>query len=42
LIAALEEEMFEIWGERNTIEITLTPRSSTLTVDGRGKQEQAA
>ncbi len=42
LIAALEEEMYEVWGERDSKEITLTPRPSALTIDGRRKLEVAA
>lgn len=42
LIAALEEEMFEVWGETVPKTITLTPHASALTLDGRRKQEVAA
>ena len=42
LVAALEEEMYEVWGERDAIPITLTPRPSALTIDGRRKLEAAA
>ena len=42
LIAALEEEMYEVWGERDSKMITLTPRPSALTLDGQRKLEDAA
>jgi len=42
LVAAIEEEMYEVWGERVAQEITLTPRPSALTLDGRRKLEDAA
>jgi hypothetical protein len=42
LQAAVEEEMYEVWGMRDAIDITLTPRPSALTLDGRRKLEDAA
>ncbi|MGB8477890.1 MAG: hypothetical protein WCE63_03485 [Acidobacteriaceae bacterium] len=35
LIAALEEEMYEVMGETEPITVTITPRQSSLTIDGR-------
>jgi len=35
LLQALEEEMADVWGLRDPIEITLTPRESTFTLDGK-------
>lgn len=42
LQAAVEEEMYEAWGMRDAINITLTPRPSAMTLDGRRKLEGAA
>jgi hypothetical protein len=33
--AALEEEMFEVWGQRESITVTLTPHRSAITFEGR-------
>lgn len=41
-IAALEEEMYEAWGEREPTTITMTPRPSALTLGGLRKKECAA
>lgn len=38
LIAALEEEMYVVWGETSPITITITPRPSMLTIDGRKRK----
>lgn len=42
LIAALEEEMYDVWGVHEPCTITLNPRPSALTIDGRRKDECAA
>jgi hypothetical protein len=42
LKAALEEEMYEAWGEREPTVITLTPRPSALTLGGLRKEKCAA
>ena len=42
LFAALMEEMHDALGMRDAIDITLTPRLSALTLDGRRKLEDAA
>jgi hypothetical protein len=42
LIAALEEEMYEVWSQHEPVRITITPRASALTLDGRRKLEEAA
>ena len=42
ILRALEEEMYEVWGLRDAVAITLTPRPSSLTIDGRRKLEVAA
>jgi hypothetical protein len=42
LIAALEEEMYEVWGLQEPVKITITPRPSNLTLDGRRKLGAAA
>jgi len=34
-VAALEEEMYEVWGATEPITVTITPRQSSLTIDGR-------
>jgi len=38
IIAALEEEMFAVWGEAKPITITITPHQSPLTLDGRKRK----
>jgi hypothetical protein len=38
LIAALEEEMFAVWNQAEPITITITPRQSPLTLDGRKRK----
>jgi hypothetical protein len=42
LIAALEEEMFAVWGQRYPVTVTVTPRASGLTLDGRRRREEVA
>ena len=42
LIAALEEEMFAIWGQSDPVTVTITPRTSGLTLDGRKRREDVA
>jgi hypothetical protein len=42
LIAALEEEMFDMWGVTEPATVTITPRASGLTIDGRKRQEDVA
>lgn len=42
LIAALEEEMFDAWGATETVTVTITPRASGLTLDGRKRREDVA
>lgn len=42
LIAALEEEMFDMWGVTEPITVTITPRASGLTLDGRKRREDVA
>jgi hypothetical protein len=42
LIAALEEEMYSIWGKMEPVTVTITPRPSAFTIDGRKKREDAA
>jgi hypothetical protein len=37
LLDALEEEMADVWGLKEPIKVTLTPRESTFTLDGRRK-----
>jgi hypothetical protein len=34
LIAALEEEMYQVWGQTEPITITIQPRPSTLSING--------
>ena len=41
-IAALEEEMFAIWGQNEPVTVTITPRPSGFTLDGRKIKENAA
>jgi hypothetical protein len=38
LVAALEEEMFAVWGQTEPITVTITPRPSSLTLDGRKRK----
>jgi hypothetical protein len=38
LIAALEEEMFAIWGQKEPVTVTISPRPSVFTLDGRKRQ----
>jgi hypothetical protein len=38
LVAAIEEEMFVVWGETDPVTVTITPRPSTLTIDGRKRR----
>ena len=42
LISALEEEMFAIWGQSDPVTVTITPRTSGLTLDGRKRREDVA
>jgi hypothetical protein len=35
LLAALEEEMYDVWGKSEPVKVTLNPHPSGLTVDGR-------
>jgi hypothetical protein len=42
LIAALEEEMFAVWGQNDPVTVTITPRASGLTFDGRKRREDVA
>jgi hypothetical protein len=42
LIKALEEEMFDAWGQVEPVTITITPHASGLTLDGRKRREDAA
>jgi hypothetical protein len=42
LLAALEEEMFDVWGFTGSVTVTITPRASGLTLDGRKRREDAA
>jgi hypothetical protein len=42
LIAALEEEMFDVWGQIEPVKITITPHASGLTLDGRKRREDVA
>lgn len=42
LIAALEEEMFDVWGATEPVTVTITPRASGLTLDERKRREGAA
>lgn len=42
LIDALQEEMYEVWGITEPVDITLTPTPSAFTLDGRRKLESAA
>ncbi len=42
LLAALEEEMFDVWGFTGLVTVTITPRASGLTLDGRKRREDAA
>lgn len=42
LIAALEEEMFDVWGATEPVMVTITPRASGLTLDGRKRREDVA
>ena len=42
LIAAIEEEMFTVWGQRDPVTVTFTPRDSELTIDGRKRREKVA
>ena len=42
LIAALEEEMFDVWGATEPVTVTITPRASGLTLDGRKRREDVA
>jgi len=38
LIAALEEEMYQVWGSRRPITIKVTPRPSTLSMNGQKRK----
>jgi hypothetical protein len=42
LQAAVEEEMYEVWGVQSPQTVTFTPRPSALTLDGHRKLEVAA
>ncbi len=42
LLAALEEEMFDVWGESDQVTVTITPHPSGLTLDGRKRREDVA
>lgn len=39
LMAALEEEMFDVWGETDEVMVLITPRPSPMTLDGRKKRD---
>lgn len=38
LLAALEEEMQAVWGQRAPVTVTITPRKSPLTIDGKKRK----
>jgi hypothetical protein len=38
LIAALEEEMLAVWGQKEPVTITIIPRPSAFSLDGRRRQ----
>jgi len=38
LLAALEEEMQAVWGQTTPVIITITPRKSSLTIDGKKRR----
>lgn len=38
LVVALEEEMFAVWGQTEPVTVTITPRPSSLTLDGRKRK----
>jgi hypothetical protein len=42
LVAALEEEMFSIWGQSDPVTVTITPRTSAYTLDGRKRRGEVA
>ena len=42
LLQALEEEMFDVWGFTGPVTVTITPRTSGLTLDGRRRREEVA
>jgi hypothetical protein len=42
LIAALEEEMFSIWDQKEPVTVTIRPRASAYTLDGRKRREDVA
>ena len=39
LIAALEEEMYQVWGSRQPITIEVTPRPSLLSMNGQKRKD---
>jgi hypothetical protein len=42
IIAALEEEMFAVWGQSDPVTVTIRPHPSGLTLDGRKRRQEVA
>lgn len=41
LIEALEFEMHDVWGEKEPVVVTITPRPSSITIDGKRREVAA-
>ena len=42
LLKALEEEMFDVWGETDEVMVLIKPHGSGLTLDGRKRRKEVA
>jgi hypothetical protein len=42
LLQALEEEMFDVWGETDEVMVLIKPHASGLTLDGLKRREEVA